>query len=174
MKLSTSALPNKRQDFWGKKVFEQKAVLIFSTIFVSNFLFSFSEELREISLKMYIGLHAIYPLCLSHFNEIWIFSTNFRKIPKYKLSWKPVHCEPSCSLRTDGQTERRTDAMKIKVAFGNFPNAPEIILYIELRFKKTPAFPSTANRPILVYVAWETGNVEGDCSSHPVLMMRMM
>jgi hypothetical protein len=32
---------------------------------------------------MYIGLHVIYPLVLSDFNEILIISTEFRKIIKY-------------------------------------------------------------------------------------------
>ena len=29
-----------------------------------------------------------------------------RKIFKYQISWKSVHLEPSCSMRTDGQTWR--------------------------------------------------------------------
>ena len=39
--------------------------------------FSFWEEMREVCLEMYIGLHVKYPLFLSDFNESWIFSTDF-------------------------------------------------------------------------------------------------
>jgi len=36
-------------------------------------------------IKMYIGLHVKYPLYLSDWNEILIFSTGFRKTPKYQI-----------------------------------------------------------------------------------------
>jgi hypothetical protein len=57
-------------------------------------------------------------LLLSHFNETWIFSTDFRKMLEYQISWKSfsrsqaVPCGP-------------TDMMKLIVAFRNFANAPE-------------------------------------------------
>ena len=68
---------------------------------------------------MYIGLHVKYPLLLSDFNEAWIFSTHFRKIPTYQIWWKSSQWESSCSVRTDGQTT------KLLVACRNFANAPK-------------------------------------------------
>jgi len=58
---------------------------------------------------MYVVLHVKYQLFLSNFNEILIFSTHFRKTLKYQNSWKSVKWEQSCSMRTDGQADRRTD-----------------------------------------------------------------
>jgi hypothetical protein len=33
---------------------------------------------------------------------------DFRKITKYKISLNSVQWEPSCSMRTEGQADRRT------------------------------------------------------------------
>jgi hypothetical protein len=70
---------------------------------------------------MYAGLHVKYPLFFSDFNETWIFSTDFRKILKYQIVWKSVQLEPSCSLRSDGQT----GMTKLTVYFRNFVKAPK-------------------------------------------------
>jgi hypothetical protein len=66
-------------------------------------------------------LHIKYPLFLSDFNAILIFSTDFRKKLKFQVSSKSVYWEPSCSMRADGQTDMR----KLIVAFRNFANAPK-------------------------------------------------
>ena len=49
---------------------------------------------------------AKYPLFLSDFNETRIFWTIFRKLLKYKISWKSFQWESSCFMRTDGRTWR--------------------------------------------------------------------
>jgi len=50
--------------------------------------------------------------------KLEIFWTDFRKILKYKIS---VQWGPSCSMRTDGQT----DMTKLMDAFRNFANTPK-------------------------------------------------
>jgi len=78
-----------RYDFRRIKFTEhEKCVLIFSTNLFETFLIQRITELDMI--KMCIGLHVKYPLFLSEFKDTWIFSTDFRKIIKYQLSWKPV------------------------------------------------------------------------------------
>ena len=58
---------------------------------------------------LYIGFHVKYPLFLFDFNETCSFSTVIRKMPKYQISLKSVQWEPSCSMQTDGQTERHDE-----------------------------------------------------------------
>ena len=45
--------------------------------------------MREIWWKMYIGPNVNYPLLLQDFNEIWIFSTDFRKLSNIKFHENP-------------------------------------------------------------------------------------
>ena len=66
---------------------------------------------------MYIGLHVKCRLLWWDCNETWIFWTDFWKILKYQISWQSVQWEQSCY--------RRTDIMKLIVAFHNFAKAPK-------------------------------------------------
>ena len=93
-------------------------VLIFSTTFVltishyKNNSAKYHLCVRKCSYKM--------PVILSDFSETWIFSREFWKILKYKISWKSVRWKPRCSMRTEG----RTDMTKLMVALCSFTNAP--------------------------------------------------
>jgi hypothetical protein len=59
-------------------------------------------------IKMYGGLYVKYPLFLLDFKETLILLTDIRKIFKYKISWKFVHWESSCFMRTDGRIDVQT------------------------------------------------------------------
>jgi len=90
-----------------KKIIEYK---LFVPIFFLKFClkhFVFLEELSEILLKMYIGLHVKYLLLLSDFNETWIFSTDFRK----KTTNIKFNENPSCGSRVIpcGRTDRHDE-----------------------------------------------------------------
>jgi len=49
-------------------------------------------------IKIVIGLNVYYRILLSDFNENLIFSAYLRKILKYQISWKSVHCDRWCSM----------------------------------------------------------------------------
>jgi len=66
------------------------------------------------------GLHVKHPLSLSGFNEITNFYTVFFSKNTQILNFtKSIQWEPSCSMRTD----RQTDMTKLIVAIRNFANA---------------------------------------------------
>jgi hypothetical protein len=130
-----------------EKVMEQKiCVLIFSTTFVWNISHPKKNWARYQKSTCF---HMKYSLFLSDFNKIRIFSTDFRKLLKYQISWKSVRWEPCCSMwRTDGQT----DKTKLIVACRNFANAPKNMSPVDYelcqcvaqaRVSLWPAFPTT-------------------------------
>jgi hypothetical protein len=75
-------------------------VLIFSTKFVRNISHSKKKWARYDQTYRLVFIK--YPLFLSDSNDTRIFSTDFRKILKYQISWKSIQWEPSYSMRTDG------------------------------------------------------------------------
>jgi len=97
--------------FGKKKVTEPKMyVLFFSTTFVWNIPILRRNEQDKIK-KMYFGLHVKYPSFFSDFNEILTFSTDFRNILKYQISWKKSSSGSRVFPfgRIDGRTAGRTE-----------------------------------------------------------------
>jgi hypothetical protein len=76
-------LSNKQRSFQKeKKLLNIQCVLIFSVTGLKHLTL---RRIEPDMIKMYIGLHVKYPLCVSGFNETY-FWTDFRKIFKYKIS----------------------------------------------------------------------------------------
>ena len=102
----------------GKEIVElTKCVLIFPTNFVRNIFHSKKNwaryDRKYILVFMWSNRHSCQMLM-----KLEIFWTDIRKILKCKIS---VQWEPSCSMRTDGQT----DMTELIDAFSNFANAPK-------------------------------------------------
>ena len=82
-------------------------VLIFSITFVWNIFHSKNNSARY---HIWQCLHIKCPLFISDFKWNWIFSTNFKNILKYQITWKSVKWEPNCPMMTDGWTGRHDEA----------------------------------------------------------------
>ena len=101
-----STLSHKRHDCRNKVTEHKMCALIFSTNFVWN-IFHSKKNWARYDRKCILGLRVKYPLFLSDFNEIEIFSTDFRRILKYQILWKSVevkqsHYRPGEALRVPG------------------------------------------------------------------------
>jgi len=87
----------------GGELIKRKCVFWFSLQLLSDTFLILRRNERDIIKNVYWSSCKV-PLFLSEFNETWIFSTDFPKILKHKISWNSVHWEPSCSMRKDGHT----------------------------------------------------------------------
>ena len=114
-----STFPQKDTNF-EKKLLNMKCVFWFS-------LQQCSEKFRILRRILRCMIKNVYwyswevPLFFSDFNESWIFSTGFKKVFKYKISWNSVQWELIWSMYTD----KLTDMTKITVSFRNIAKAPK-------------------------------------------------
>jgi hypothetical protein len=118
-----STFSHKRHDFSKKKKVSAHKIYIFlfSLQLLSETFLTIRRNEHDMIKKVYIGVLVQYAVILSDFNETWIYRQIFKKILKYKISWKSFQWEQSCSVRTD----RRTDMTKLIVALRNFAKAPK-------------------------------------------------
>ena len=118
-----SALSHIRHGFRGGEGFSEHklCVLIFSTI-LSQMSFIPTRIGRDLITNVHSS-SCKFPVILTSFFKNLIFSKNFRKILKYKISWKYVQWEQSCFMETDRQTDGQTDMMELITTSSNFLNA---------------------------------------------------
>jgi hypothetical protein len=110
-----STLSHKRHDF-RKKVTGYKMCVWISLELLSDKFLILRRIVRDM-MKFFFYFSSF----LSDFNKNLIFCTVFWQIFKYQVLWKTAWWEPSCSILTDGLTEKT----KLIVAFRNFANAPK-------------------------------------------------
>jgi len=108
----------------GGDIEYKMCVLISSKRFVWNFSHS-KKNWARYDKKKSSGLQVKYSLFWSDLMKLEFSLQVFRKILKYRISWKSAQWEPSCSMQADGRTEERTDVTQLIVAFRNFANAPK-------------------------------------------------
>jgi len=93
--------------FEKKVIIYEMRVLIFSSTFVCNIFHSMKKEARCDNKCMLIFKQS-NPLLFAYFSDTPLFYKDFRKILKYQILLKSIQWEPSCSMRTDGRTDRHT------------------------------------------------------------------
>ena len=100
-------------------------ILVFIQIFSETFLILRLIQ-RDVIKYVYWSSCKVSVILLV-FSWNWIFSADFRKMVKYKISWNSVQWNPSCSMRTNGRTDKPTDSQKdmtkLIIAFRSFTNA---------------------------------------------------
>ena len=107
-------ISHKRHDFWINITEPKMCGLIFCVILSETFLILKIIQ-RDVIKYVYRSACKVPVIVVSDFDETWIFSTVFRKILKYQISWKSVYSEPSCFMCAD--------MTKLIVAFRNVANA---------------------------------------------------
>ena len=113
-----STLSHNGRIFGGKNYWTKRLCVDFLLQFLSESFLILQRTMHDIFMNLN-SLHVKCQLFLSHFPGTRIFSTDFRKFLKHRISWKAVQREQL--LHADGRTERHA----VSISFSNFANAPE-------------------------------------------------
>jgi len=77
---------------------------------------------------MFIVLYIKYRYCCQILMKLEFPQQIFKYILKYQIQWKFIQWEPSCSMRTDRQTDRQKDVTElIGFFFAIFPALLKIL-----------------------------------------------
>ena len=110
-----STYPMKSRIFFKKNYWTQNARVFWFSLQLLSETFLILRRTERDTIKSVYRSSCKVPLLLSYFNETWIFSTYFQKIPKY---------ENLSSLRRVVPCGGQSDKTKLIVAFNNSANAP--------------------------------------------------
>jgi hypothetical protein len=105
--------------------------------------FLLQEELREILLKIFIGLNVKYPVFLIEFYETWIFTTNFRKKNTQISNLVKIRPVGTELFHAGGQIDGQTDIKKLIATYRNFANAPK---HVPLKYYPSNCSSGTRDR----------------------------
>jgi hypothetical protein len=103
-------LPYKRRDFRKKEYIGHEMCGVISTTAI---VWSTSHSNKN-SAKIFHKRVLVLMLFLSDCNYTWILWTSFKKILKYKISWKSVQWEPNRFMRTNWYTRSQESFSKIR------------------------------------------------------------
>jgi len=92
---------------FGKKLLNTECVFWFSLQRLSEIFLILRRIERDIIKNVYRSSCKV-PVIFLDFNEIRIIFLDFRSKIKYRISWKAIQWERSCSMRTDGRTDYTT------------------------------------------------------------------